>query len=195
MDDSVAQRFRELRFKRHGRIAEAPRLLHQLCGVHGVLRKSLELLKGAHEIQRAVLKRFQDDRGRVQEHGITKQRCKLGSQRSRKRSGQLRAVLPYLTGAPRLLRRCALAVQQRVRRAPALHRLHRAGEQGVALHAVQHETAHHVNAIRRAGNEVDERVGALQLQVHRHEVVRAQRARSVGGATVVLRSAENAPFA
>ena len=64
----------------------------------------------------------------------------------------------------------------------------------MALHAVQHETAHHVNAIRRAGNEVDERVGALQLQVHRHEVVRAQRARRRCSTAKVLRSTQQVSF-
>ena len=96
----------------------------------------------------------------------------------------------YLTESPRLLRRSALTPQQRASRVPALQRSYGASEQRDGLSAVScKDTGVGTGGVRRRRKSA-QRISLPQLHVQRHEVIRAQLARRLGGPTEVLCSAQ-----
>ena len=104
-------------------------------------------------------------------------------------------VSPKHTSTPCLLHRSALALQQRARRSAALQRSYGTSEQHDGLGAVSCKDAGVGTTGRfRRRRKNSQHISLPHLLVHCHEVVRAKRARRLGGATEVLRSAQQLSF-
>ena len=104
----------------------------------------------------------------------------------------VRAIFLQQRGAPRLLRSSALTLQQRASRAPALKRLHGAGEKRNTFGA---ECGQGTGIWRsRSRDKSKQRSEVLHLRLQHHEVIRAEWARCLSGAAPVLCSAQQVAF-
>ena len=120
----------------------------------------------------------------------------MRTQASSRGSRKARAIFWMKSAcAPRYLRCGAFAIQERASHAPALQRRYGAGEQRDTFSAVSRKAAVVSESGRRHSCGVHtEHVAASQLQVRGDEIVCTQRARRIGGATVVFCSAQNVSF-
>ena len=168
----------------------APRLLHQLRGVHDVFSKRLEhRVRAVGYVPTRLQKYPCRVRCSVQKLRVPDQRCMTVSLVSRT---MCRAQMPKVAGAPCLLHCSALALQQRTRDSPALQRVNSAGEQRDMLAASLDDEG---GVSGHCGSRVcAEHMTLMQPHVQHHEVVLAQCARGQSGATVEFSSAQHVSF-